>query len=122
MQLQYLLFDFSADGSGSGSFDAMASVLPDRRVALLAEVASVLRWSWNAFGPPGSGEGEGDWHFDLHAGTETGLPLHVAYEPGGGAVRLGDPRGGSARITLTFALAGSRAFCEAFSQAFEVGE
>src|SRR6185369_12734006 len=45
MQLDYLVFDASDEDSGRESFDAMASVAPDRLPALLAEVAAVLRWA-----------------------------------------------------------------------------
>lgn len=42
-ELHYLDFDFSDEDSGRGRFDAMASVLPDRLPALLAEIAAVLQ-------------------------------------------------------------------------------
>ena len=42
MPLAYLLFDSSDEDGGHCSFDAMASVLPDRLPALLREVEAVL--------------------------------------------------------------------------------
>ena len=53
MQLHYLDFDFSDEESGRGSFDAMASVVPSRLPALLAEIAAVLGWAGRAFGRAG---------------------------------------------------------------------
>jgi hypothetical protein len=45
LEAAHLDFDFSDEDSGRGSFDAMASVLPDRLPALLAEIAAVLGWA-----------------------------------------------------------------------------
>jgi hypothetical protein len=99
MELHYLVFDFSDEESGRGSFDAMASVLPARLPALRDEVAAVLDWAHRAFGPATQSHDEGDW----------GYELQEAVEP-------------DARTTLTLTLVGSPAFCEAFRQAFGVDD
>ena len=121
MQLQYLDFDFSDEDTGRGSFDAMASVLPDRVPAVLAEIATVLRWAVGAFGPGGLLEDDGEWDYEVQGIMEPGTPLKVTYDEASGEVSLA-PAGGSARATLTFTLTGSAAFCEAFRERFELSD
>ena len=118
MALDYLLFDFSDEESGAGSFDAMASVGPDRLPALAAEVARVLGWAHRAFGAPSAaaGEGAGEWDYALHATSDAGAPLDVGYDAVRSTVSLVPP--GEGRTTLTLTLGGSRAFCEALREAF----
>lgn len=118
MELAYLIFDFTDEESGDGSFDAMASVLPDRLPALLQEVEAVLRWAHQRFGTPSASEGLGEWDFDLHGTTEAGAPWPIAYDAGRGTVAYAHP--GEERTTLTLAISGSRGFCEAFEEAFSV--
>ncbi len=121
MQLHYLDFDFSDEDSGRGSFDAMASVLPDRLPALLDEIAAVLGWATGAFGPGGALQDEGEWDYEVQGIIETGTPLEVSYDGGRGDVSL-TPAPGQARTTLTLTLTGSPAFCEAFRERFEVSD
>lgn len=115
MHLDYLLFDRSDEDGGAGSFDALASVLPDRLPALLREVEAVLQWAHRAFGAPGAADA-GGWDFDLQATGPQGEPLHVAYD----AVRARatvDPAG-KQRVALSLTVSGPAGFCEAFGQAF----
>ena len=95
MELHYLDFEFSDDASGHGSFDAMASVRPDRLPPLLQEVAAVLAWAHAAFGPPAPIDEGGEWDYALQAQEEPGQPLRIAYDPAAGAVSLA-PGGGAA--------------------------
>ena len=44
MTLQYLIFDASNDGDGTGTWDAMASVRANALPSVLAEVRTVLAW------------------------------------------------------------------------------
>jgi len=118
MQLDYLLFDFTDDESGAGSFAAMASVLPDRICFLVEEVATVLRWAHREFGAPAAPQEAGEWDFDLHCATEADTPLPVSYDAARGKVFLEPAAEG--RSTLTLTLAGSRAFCAAFAEAFSI--
>lgn len=120
MQLQFLDFDFSDEETGRGSFDAMASVLPDRAPAVLAEIAAVLRWASGAFGPSGQSEEDGEWAYEVQGIIEPGTPLEVTFDEGSGEVCLG-PVDGSARATFTLTLTGSAAFCEALRERFELG-
>jgi hypothetical protein len=120
VRLDYLIFDFADEETGAGSFDAMASVLPDRVPALVAEVEAVLRWAHQAFGAPSAAEGDGDWDFALQATTEAGRPCGIAYDPRRGKVFLAP--GGDGRITLTLTLGGSRGFCELFREAYPVAD
>jgi len=116
MPLDYLLFDFTDEESGCGSFDAMASVRPDRWDALVAEVEAVLGWAHRAFGAPSGSDEHGEWDFELQATTDADLPFPVSYEAGREQVRVAQaPRG---RITLTLTISGSRTFCDAFREAF----
>ena len=121
MQLHYLDFDFSDEDTGRGSFDAMASVLPERLPALLGEIAAVLGWAIAAFGPSGALEEEGEWGYELQGTIEPGTALKVAYDEASSEVTL-SPAGATARTTLTLTLSGSPAFCDAFKESFESGD
>lgn len=116
-ELHYLDFDFSDEESGRGSFDAVASVRPDRLPVLLAEIGAVLDWAVGAFGPSGASEDEGEWGFELQGTSEPALPLMVVYD--NGVVTL-TPAVGLARTTLTCTLSGSAAFCAAFREKFKL--
>ena len=118
MQLHYLDFDTSEEDSGRCSFDAMAGVAPDRLPELLDEIAAVLRWAGDAFGPAGSLQDEGDWDYALQATAEPDTPLRIGFD--GHAVAL-DARGASL-TTVTLTLSGSPAFCAAFRAAFEAAD
>ena len=120
-ELQYLDFDFSDEDSGRGSFDAMASVLPDRLPALLAEIAAVLQWAIGVFGAGGAEEDESEWGYEMQGVAEPGTPLNAVYDEDSGAVTL-TPDSGQARTTLTLTLSGSPAFCEAFRERFGLGD
>jgi hypothetical protein len=117
--LQYLDFDFSDEESGHGTFDAMASVLPDRLPALLAEMADVLRWAFATFGRQGPLDEGGEWDCELQGLIEPGTPLAVSYDERQGAIQLAPVPCDEARTTLTLTLSGSPAFCEAFRAEFE---
>jgi hypothetical protein len=121
MQLHYLVFDFTDEDSGYGSFDAMASVQPGRLPPLLAEIAAVLRWARSGFGAAGALQDEGEWDFQLQGLEEPDTPLDVKYDEGRGEVLLA-PADGAELVTLTFTLGGSPAFCEAFREAFGVAD
>lgn len=98
MSLQFLDFDYSEDGQGGGSFDAMASVRQAQLAAVRAEVAEVLDWAETTF--PGQraplDEG-GEWDMDLKERLDGAVPpWHV----------------------LTLAISGSAQFCAAFMRRF----
>jgi hypothetical protein len=114
MHLAYLLFDSSDDDSGHCSFDALASVLPERLPALVAEVQDVLRWAHHTFGPP-EGDG-GEWDYALQLTGADDEPLAISYDAALGVVRL--PGRVAARVTLALTLGGSPAFASAFLNAF----
>lgn len=116
MHLDYLLFDFADDGTGSCSFDAMASVLPDRVPAVVHEIEAVLGWAHRGFGLPSAGADGGEWDFDLQAVGEPDVPLEITcdFDP----ARVSLPPGLAGRVTLTLTLGGSCAFGEAFREAF----
>jgi len=117
MQLHYLVFDFSDEDSGRGSFDAMACVPAARLSALLAEAGAVLAWAHRAFGPAGALEDEGDWDYELQGVAEPDTPVDLVYQ-GGSRVVLASGAGAAA-TTVTFTLSGSPGFCHAFREAFD---
>lgn len=106
MTLRYLDFEYSEDEQGWGCFDAMASVMPEHRSALEAEVNAVLAWAHATFaGQQRALEDGGEWDYDLHTSP--------------------DPLAGSAptsdrRHTTTFTLSGTAPFCEALRQRFQL--
>lgn len=120
MHLEYLLFDFSDEETGAGSFDAMASVQPDRVPAVLREVEAVLQWAHRRFGPPAGSADAAGWDFDLQGTTDSGAPLPVAYDAARGRVALAPP--GPGRTTLSLTLSGAATFCEVFRDAFPEAE
>lgn len=120
-ELHYLDFDFSDEESGRGSFDAMASVLPDRLPALLAEIAAVLQWAFGTFEAGGAEEDESEWGYELQGVAEPDTPLNAVYDEDRGAVTL-TPDSAQARTTLTLTLSGSPAFCDAFRERFGLGD
>ncbi|WP_041674995.1 hypothetical protein [Ramlibacter tataouinensis] len=119
MELQYLVFDFSDEESGRGSFDALASVLPDRLPALLAELAAVLQWAHANFGPAAALQDEGDWDYELQGTLEPEAPLQVVYDSRSAAISLA-PSNPRTRVTLALTLSGVPAFCEAFRRTYGV--
>ena len=116
MQLDYLLFDFTDEESGSCSFDAMASVLPDRLPALIHEIEAVLGWAYREFGAPAAEEDQGEWDYQLQAVGETDVPLEVSYDFE--RARVSMPPEFRGRATLTLTISGSSALGEAFRKAF----
>ncbi len=66
MSLQYLIFDASDDGEGTGSWEAMASVRATDVPAVLAEVQAVLTAAErHAPGPRGPLDEGGVWDADV---------------------------------------------------------
>jgi hypothetical protein len=69
--LQYLIFDASDDGEGTGTWDAMASVRAAELPAVQAEVQAVLAWAErHSPGPRGPLDEGGTWDADEHQQTE----------------------------------------------------
>ncbi len=98
MSLQFLDFDYSEDGQGGGSFDAMASVRQAQLAAVRAEIAEVLDWAETTFaGQRAPLDEGGEWDMDLQERLDGATPpWHV----------------------LTLAISSSAAFCAAFRQRF----
>ncbi|MGC3986266.1 MAG: hypothetical protein QM777_16985 [Pseudorhodoferax sp.] len=99
MTPQFLLFDYSESGDGTGLFEAMAAVRPAQAAVVEAEIAAVLDWASAQFGAPAPVEDGGDWHAELQLGEEAD----------------GD---GTPRRVFSLSLAGSAAFCAAFESRF----
>jgi len=100
MSLQFLDFDYSDDGQGGGSFDAMASVRQAQLAEVRAEIAEVLEWAAIAFAGQRAPLDEGGaWDVDLQERTDgASPPWHV----------------------LTLSISGSASFCAAFMQHFDL--
>ena len=120
--LSYLLFDATDEESGACAFDAMASVMPEHVLAVLAEVQAVLAWATHQFGAP-CNDGEegdaGDWVFDLQATDAAGAPLAITWDMQHARVLL--PPTVTGRLTLTLTVSGHSAFADAFHHAFTDG-
>lgn len=66
MNLQYLIFDASDDGEGTGTWEAMASVRAADLPAVLAEAQAVLAAAERrAHGPRGPLDEDGVWDADV---------------------------------------------------------
>lgn len=66
MQLQYLIFDASDDGEGTGSWEAMASVRADDVASVMAEVRAVEAAAHvDAPGPRGALDDGGVWDLEI---------------------------------------------------------
>ncbi len=66
MQLQYLIFDASDDGEGTGSWEAVASVPPDELSTVMVEVRAVEAAAQSdAPGPRGALDDGGAWDLDV---------------------------------------------------------
>lgn len=121
MQLNYLDFDYSEDGDGTGTFDAMASVTTAQLPALYAEISAVLAWAHQQW--PGACaplEEGGEWQCDLQGAQEVSTPLTLEFDEMHGQVRCVTGDAAPARTTLTLTLSGSNAFCAAVREAFEI--
>ncbi len=71
MTLNYLIFDASDDGEGTGSWEAMASVRVTDLPAVLAEAQAVLAMAErHAPGPRGPLDEGGMWDADLQQLTD----------------------------------------------------
>ncbi len=116
MELAYLLFDFSDEEGGDASFDALASVPPQRLPALLAEVEAVLAWAIRSFGPPAAGDPDGTWDYALHATDADDAPLSIHFDADSRRVAL--QAGCGDRVTLALTVSGTRAFAEALRDTF----
>lgn len=73
MVLQFLIFDASDDGEGTGTWEAVASVRRDDLPAVMAEVDAVLqRAERRAPGPRGPLDEEGVWDADTQLREDGG--------------------------------------------------
>ncbi len=117
--LDYLIFDYSEDDAGNGTWDAMASAPVQRMPDLSAEVESVLSWAARTFpGRQGSMEDGADWDFDLQAQDDAGEPLRAEFHVRSASLQIETAALGATTVTLT--LSGNNAFAEAFNDAFEL--
>lgn len=121
MHLNYLVFDYSEDAEGHGSFDAMASALPAQAVALQTEVQQVLAWAHQQF-PNAQGplEDGGEWDHELQGTQEVATSLAVTYDAAASRLQWQPGTPGAPRLTLSITLSGTPAFCAAFRDAFGV--
>lgn len=121
MSLNYLDFDYSEDDEGTGTFDAMASVLPAQLAALHAEVAQVLQWAHSEF-PDACGPSEdgGQWQYDLQGVQDVSTPLALDFDAATGSIHSAPGTPAPPRTTLTLSVSGSTDFCAALRSAFGI--
>ncbi|CAM3449071.1 hypothetical protein [Polaromonas hydrogenivorans] len=119
MRLDYLAFDYSEDTEGTGVFEAVASVWPERVAAVHAEIVAVLDWAHQAFpGQRGAvGEG-GEWDYDLHGLREYTVPEQIGYDAATQRLAVQAASPGKPRHTVTLLLSGTDEFCSSFRQQF----
>ena len=121
--LDYLDFEYSEDEHGHGTFDAMASVLSAHVPALHAELAQVLAWACDTFGPDSGPLDEGfDWDYDLQL-TDVGAAAaqaRITFDAPTRSLCVYVPPAAAPHIrhTVTLTLGGTPAFCAAFRQVF----
>ncbi|MDP2096269.1 MAG: hypothetical protein Q8K50_20625 [Hydrogenophaga sp.] len=71
LPLQYLIFDASDDGEGTGTWDAVASVRAADLPAVWAEVHAALAWAQqHSPGPRGPLDDGGTWDAVVHQQTD----------------------------------------------------
>ncbi len=121
MTLNYLEFDYTEDGDGHGSFDALAAVSPAQWPALQAEVQQVLAWAHREFpGARGALDEGGQWDCELQGVRETPTVLDLRYDESARALRVAEGAPGQPRITLGLTITGTPAFCAALREAFAI--
>jgi hypothetical protein len=114
MTLQYLDFDYSEDGQGHGSFEAMASVPTPRLAALHAEIAQVLDWAFENFpGMRAPLEEGGEWDYHLESQREWAAAEAIRYDEDTRQFFSQMDPPGEPRHTVSLSLVGSPQFCEA---------
>ncbi len=117
--LQYLDFDYSEDGDGIGTFDAMASTAPDRVPAVHAEIARVLGWAHEAFaGARGPLDEGGEWDYDLQGQREWSAPEALDYDEATQRLSVKAGAAGVPRHTVSLSISGTPAFCAALRARF----
>jgi hypothetical protein len=119
MTLHYLDFDYSEDGHGHGTFEAMATV-PALRVPMVrAELARVLEWAHAAFpGQRAPLEEGGEWDYQLDARQEWTVPEVLRYDETAGQFSSHPGMPGESLHCFTLCLSGSPQFCEGFRERF----
>ena len=118
--LDYLDFEYSEDGQGIGTFDAMASTTQAQQTAAVrAEVARVLAWAHDHFpGARGPLDEEGEWDYDLQAVQEYAVQEQIDYDEETQLLQVRPGIPGVARHTLSVSVSGTPTFCAAFRQVF----
>lgn len=117
--LHYLDFDYSEDGEGTGTWDAMASAAPPHQGALQAEVARVLDWAHHRFaGQRGPIEDGADWDYDLQGVQEVVTPQQWHYDEATRTLSVQPDGASSSRQVLNLSLSGTAAFGAALRAEF----
>jgi len=120
MTLDWLDFDCSEDTDEAVTFDAMASVWPEQLPLVLAEVATVLNWARQHFGPERPMDEGGEWDVDLQAWCETQPLRSLTVNLADPALLVSEAVTGQAQVRRTVALSisGKAAFVEALRARF----
>ena len=115
--LDYLIFDYSEDEEGTGTWDAMACIKAERVPDLATEIQTLLSWASQCFaGRQGAVEEGFDWDYDLQAQDDDGQPLTARFDPRSAQLEL--QASATGRTTVSLALSGSAQFGEALRERF----
>jgi hypothetical protein len=122
MNLNYLIFDYSEDTEGTGSFDAMASTQAAHADAVRQEAAAVLAWAHKYFGAPDAdtdADGGAPWRYDLQSQQEWSSVEPLYFNARSARLEaVAEARPGTVRHTLTLTLCGNADFCAALRAHF----
>lgn len=122
MTLDWLDFDCSEDADEVVTFDALASVWPEQQHLVLLEVAAVLAWARQHFGPERPMDEGGEWDVDLQAWSETQPPRSLAVDLHAPCLLASGDVSTDEQVRRTFSLSvsGHASFAEALRQHFNL--
>lgn len=122
MTLDWLDFDCSEDTDEVATFDAMATVWPEQQPLVLAEVAAILNWARQHFGPERPMDEGGEWDVDLQAWCETQPARSLVVNIDAPGLLVSDDSTADERVrrTITISLSGSASFAAALRHQFNL--
>lgn len=119
MRLCYFEFDYSEDADGAGTFDALAATAPEQNTAVLAEVAVVLAWAYDAFEAQRAPlEEGGEWDYDLQGWREFSAVDSLHFDEHSSKLSTQSQPAGVARHSVSLSVTGTPSFCAAFRARF----
>ncbi len=115
--LQFLMFELLDADEHSHTWEAMASVAPQRVPAVLADVMRVLAWAQGQLGTdPQSLDDGGDWDALLQIQADQHAPHTLAWHPATGCATPPALPPGTQWVAVTLTLVASAALADAVQQ------